>query len=99
MAVLNIREYGNIAVDNANRLIQVGIEPAITGQSVTGTTTSTQSSAFNAKTKFIRVWSTTDALIEIGSNPTAAAGSMTISAGHAEYIGVTPGHKIAVKNQ
>lgn len=99
MAVLNIREYGNLAVDNGNRLIPVGIEPAIAGQSVTGTVTSTQSSAFNALTKFIRVWSTTDAIIEIGTNPTAATGSMTISAGHAEYIGVTPGHKIAVKDQ
>lgn len=99
MAVLNVREYGNQGIDRANRLLPVGLEPAVAAQSVTGTVTSVQSSAFNDLTKFIRIWSTTDALVEVGSNPTAGATSMPISAGVFEYLAVEPGHKIAVKDQ
>ena len=69
--------------------------PPLVGQVVTFTT-STQSAALNAATTFVRVVADADCHIEVGSNPTATTSStVKLTAGSAEYFGVTPGHKIA----
>ena len=59
-------------------------------------TTSTQSSAISAATRFVRVVADADCHIAVGDNPTATTGDLKLTAGSAEYFGVTPGHKIAV---
>ena len=44
-----------------------------------------------------RVVADADCHLEVGGNPTATTGSVIkLTAGSAEYFGVTPGHKIAV---
>lgn len=104
MTTLHIREYHELARDVSGYKMPVGKEPALASQTVTYTTTSTQSTAFqssttiSANTHLIRVVATGDTLIEFGENPTAVATSILIKAGAAEYFGVTPGHKVAAKD-
>ena len=56
----------------------------------------TQSAALAADTRFVRVVSDADCHIAAGSSPTATTSDLKLTAGSAEYFGVTPGHKIAV---
>ena len=45
----------------------------------------------------MRVVADADCHLEVGGNPTATTGSVVkLTAGSAEYFGVTAGHKIAV---
>jgi hypothetical protein len=73
---------------------QIAQMPPIAEQKVTFTT-STQSSAFNAATRYIRVHPTSICSIAIGSDPTATTSTMRLAADQVEYFGVTAGHKIA----
>lgn len=57
---------------------------------------STQSAAFNAKTKLIRVHTDAICSIKVGTNPTALTTSARMAADQTEYFGVVPGQKIAV---
>lgn len=68
--------------------------PPVAEQTVTFTTT-TQSSAFNAATRFIRVHTDSICSIAIGSNPTATISTMRLAADATEYFGVAAGDKIA----
>src|SRR3546814_2115950 len=68
-------------------------EPPVTEQTVAIGATSTQSSAFNAKTRLIRVHVDAIASILIGANPTAAATNKRMAANQTEVFRVTPGHK------
>lgn len=77
---------------------QVAKEPAITKQAFTFAA-STQSDAFSATTKLVRLCNATDAICywEIGANPTATADSSPLGANASvEYFGVVPGDKVAV---
>ncbi len=58
---------------------------------------STQGSAFTAKTSVIRVFATKDCHLAFGADPTAVADgtNMFLPAGMIDYIGVTPGQKVA----
>lgn len=100
MATITITEFAEQAKDVANRLVPVGLFPALTTQTVTGTTTSVQSSTLHDKTHFVRIVSDLDAVIEIGTNPTASASTTRLPADQVEYLGITPGDslKIAVKD-
>lgn len=63
------------------------------------TVASAQSVAFGANTFEIRVCSSTNCHINIGTNPTAAAtdnNGMYLPAGVVEYFHVAPGQKLAV---
>lgn len=66
----------------------------VTTQRVTYTT-STQSSAFNAATKFVRVVCTAAAHFTFAANPTATANHPYIPSNAAEYFGVTAGQEVA----
>lgn len=57
---------------------------------------SAQSTAFNANTTIVRIFSTKDCYIQYGANPTATTSDMFIAGGIIEYFGVEPGSKIAV---
>lgn len=99
MATLYISEYSGFAAGSAqggpsNITGQAGQEPAIAEQSFAFTTT-TQSAAFNASTRVVRIH--TDAICSIlfGVNPTAVATSKRLAANQTEYFGVTSGQKVA----
>ena len=72
----------------------LGKLPPVAEQVVTFTTT-TQSSALNANTRFVRVMSDADCHIVSAANPTATTSGMKLSAGVAEYFGVIAGNKLA----
>lgn len=56
---------------------------------------SVQSTAFSANTRIIRVVSTTDCFIAIGSNPTATSSSTFVPFGSVEYFKVAGAVKLA----
>lgn len=95
MAILSIREYSHLAEDHRGNVVPVGMEPAVAGQSVTFTTT-TQSAAFNASTRFVQLEVDANAYLDFGTNPTAVAGDgFKLPAGVVVFVGVRPGDKIA----
>lgn len=95
MATLYIAEFSNngLAIGKGLQIAQ-GVPLAEQTVSIGGSTT--QSSAFNARTTFIRVHADAICSIALGSNPTATAAKMRLPADAIEYFGVVPGHKIAV---
>jgi hypothetical protein len=100
MAVVYITEYANIAVGPGGRLSQIPEEPPLAEQTVVIGAGSLQSSAFNSKTRVIRVASDAICAVLVGTNPTAVNGtSGRMAAGQTEYRGIpaTGGpYKIAV---
>ena len=94
MAYLFIQEYEELVTDGKGQMVPVGREPAVATQRVTFTT-STASTAFNARTKFIRVTGDAAAYLAFGASPTATASSMLLPSGAVEYFGVTGGQKVA----
>lgn len=95
MAKLYIAEFSAQATVGTNQVLQLPQVPPVAGQVVTFSTT-TQSSALNAATTFVRVVADADCHLEVGANPTATTSSVVkLTAGVAEYFSVTPGHKIA----
>lgn len=96
MAKVFISEYARAPLGINGQLLAAGEEPALAVQVVAIGGSSVQSSAFNAKTKFIRVHTDAVCSIDIGSNPTATANTARLAANSTEYFGVYPAHKIAV---
>ena len=94
MATLHIQEYRKLITDIDGRVVMAGEEPAVASQAVTYST-SAQSAAFNAATRFIRVWPTTRCHLEFEDSPTATASSMRVSPTAGEYFGVRPTGKVA----
>lgn len=95
MAKLYIAEFSAQAYVGTNQVLQLPQVPPVAGQVVTFTTT-TQSSALNAATTFVRVVADADCHLEVAANPTATTSSVIkLTAGQPEYFGVTAGHKIA----
>jgi len=75
--------------------LQIPVEPPVTTpQKVTFTTTA-QSAAFDAGTKFICVHLDADGHIAVGADPTATTNHRKLIAGVDYYFGVTAGNKIA----
>lgn len=95
MAILNVTEYTSVAKDKFSNRIPVGQEPANATQDVSVGAGSTQSNAFAATTRMVRVVADVDSRILFGSNPTATSTSILVVAGQAEYFGVEPGTKVA----
>lgn len=89
-----ISEYIDMPQHNG-QVIQCGREPSLAEQYVSFTTT-TQSAAFNAKTKFIRLHVKTAASYKFGANPTATVTTPRMAAGSTEFFGVNPGDKVAL---
>lgn len=97
MSNLSITEYSGVGESLTGIKIQAGKEPAVTTQNVSYTTTSTQSSAFNASTRVVRIVADAASRVLFGSNPTATAGGTTlIPANTPEYFSVNAGDKVAV---
>lgn len=98
MADIYITEYALLARDWNNFHIAAGAEPNLAEQKVSNPAVSTQSSAFNARTRFIMVHAQAAAHIAIGANPTAATTGHRLAAGETRFYGVTGGHKLAAIN-
>lgn len=94
MAKVFIKEYADVPMFNGLPL-QVGNEPGVAEQVVAVGVGSTQSAAFNAKTKFIRVHTDVICSIAFGANPTADANSARMAADQTEFFGVKGGDKLA----
>jgi len=97
MAKLYITEFKRMPNNRADigGEPQMATLPSLGTQVVTFTTTSVQSVAFGANTRFVRIQADADTCIRGGSNPTAVTTDMRITAGVPEYFGVNPGDKIA----
>lgn len=72
----------------------VGKEPALAEQAFAFTTT-TQSAAFHALTRVIRVHTDAICSIAIGINPVATADTRRMAAGDTAYFAVESGFKVA----
>lgn len=96
MATLYISEYANLGWSNSSTQPQVVFEPPLAEQTIAISGSSTQSSAFNANTRVIRVHPDVICSVLVGTNPTALATSKRMPADNIEYFSVTPGAKIAV---
>ena len=96
MAKLYITEFKGLGTDGFGNAVSTGILPPVTTQTVDIGGTSTQSAAFNASTKVIRVHTDVICSFEVATNPTATANSARMAAGQTEYLSVIPGDKIAV---
>jgi hypothetical protein len=65
-------------------------------QVVVTSSSSQQASSFQTNTSCIRLFSTQDAFIATGVNPTASNASAFLPGGIIEYIGISKGDKLAV---
>ena len=93
MSKAYISEYAAMPQQQGN-LKMITPEPPVASQTVTFTT-STQSAAFNTKTKWARIHVASIASYLVGANPTATTDNARMVAGQTEYIEVNAGDKIA----
>ncbi len=84
---LYITEYENVL--QINGVSPIALEPALATQ-VVSYSTSTQSAAFNARTRFVRLHTDAICSIEFGTNPTATTSTRRMAAGQTEYFAVPP---------
>lgn len=96
MPILDITEYGELAVTGRGSLIMAGQEPSTRNQQVEIAASSGQSQALSDVTRFVRLHAEAACRVVVGANPTASSTSMRMGAGGTEYLGVSPGLKIAV---
>jgi hypothetical protein len=96
MAKLYIAEYSVLKQVEGSGVAQIAQAPPLAEQTVSIGGSSTQSSAFNAGTNYIRIHTDAICSIAVGSNPTATSSTQRVAADQTEYFGVTPAHKIAV---
>jgi len=96
MGILYITEYAGLAPAGApGGWGQVPQDPPLAEQKVTYGS-STQSAAFNAKTRMVRIHTDSICSIEFGTNPTATTSTARMVAGQTEYRGVPVGQSYMV---
>lgn len=88
MPTLYITEFANTGNSNTAPSTAMAAQPPIAEQIVTIGAGSTQSAAFNAATKFVRLFTDTACGIAFNANPTAGANSARMAANSTEYFGV-----------
>ena len=96
MAKLWITEFQFIGSDATNARPQVAYHPPLATQTPITLGATTQSAAFNADTRFVRLRADGICHYVVGSNPTATTNDTPLDANVVEYIGVPAGMKIAV---
>jgi hypothetical protein len=98
MAIVTVEEFTLIVRDNDGMTTPCAQYPSLTVQTMTpGASAGSLSTAFNAKTRFIRVATDTEIHYTIGSDPTATTSNSILPANTWEYYGVLPGHNISVR--
>lgn len=100
MATLYITEFAAMPRDHEHTPIPAGELIPVATQAVTFST-STQSTALNAKTRFVRLHTDAICSFKAGSNPTATTSDTRMNANQTEYFAVraadvAAGLKIAV---
>jgi hypothetical protein len=95
MAKLYVTEYAALGQGANGIPAQIAYEPPVASQVVTFTT-STQSSAFNAATQFVRVHTDSICSITFGTNPTATTSNRRMAADATEYFAVPAGNAFKV---
>lgn len=95
MAVLYVTEFAMLPQMSGGQP-QIAPRPGLGTQTVAIGGTSTQSTAFSAQTRYIRVHTDAICSTSINSNPTATTSSERLAADNTEYFAVQPGDKIAV---
>lgn len=93
MATLYIAEYATLPLMSGGQAM-IAPEPAVTTQTVTYST-SVQSAAFSAQTRYIAVTSPGIWSYTVDANPTATTSHFRVPADQILFMAVTPGHKIA----
>ncbi len=98
MAVLYITEYAGLAPSPPGGTSQVPLEPPVAEQTVAIAAGSAASSAFNAKTRLVRLHTDAICSVEFGTAPTASATTARMAQNQTEYHGVPLGasFKVAV---
>ena len=95
MATAKISEYAALVVDHQGKVVPVAQEPPLTTQEVTFTT-ETDSNAFDANTKFVRVVADAKAHFRFGTGVQAAvATDPYLAADLPEYFGVIGGDQVS----
>jgi len=94
MATLWIVEYETLYRDANRQVMPIG-GPILTNQKVTISGSSAQSSALDARTRFVRLIADAAAYWTEGSNPTATNSHVYLPANQVEFFQVTGGNKIA----
>lgn len=101
MAVLYITEFAQLAPQPVGQTGQVAMQPPLAEQTVSLSSTSAASNAFNSQTRFVRLHTDTICAVEFGTSPTAVGsggGSPTarMAANQTEYFGVPAGASFKV---
>lgn len=97
MAVLYITEYAEQAIFPGGHALPAGKEPAVATQTVAISGSHAESSAFNAKTAFVRLH--TDAICSVLTTAAGTAATTShprMAAGTTEYFAVEPGSSMKV---
>lgn len=97
MPNLNITEFAGLSYASGQGGLPIVPLPPLATQNIALTATSAQSSAFNTSTRLIRVNTDTACFIEVGSNPTALATSLSLGVGREQFFAVPSGAKIAAR--
>ena len=93
---LYIREYSALGTQKQGDSPQIGAEPAQVDQVIDFSGGVTSSAAFAGSTRFVRLWCDVQCSVKFGTAPTAANTNAPLSAGSAEYFGVTSGDRVSV---
>ncbi len=96
MGILYVTEFQDLPTITLGHSGAMASQPAIAEQTVSYTTT-TQSSAFNAKTRYVRLHTDSICSIEFGTNPSATTSTARMAANQTEYFAVPQGasYKVA----
>ena len=97
MAKLYVTEYQDMPRDSKGIAVVCGneIDGGGVDQVVDFTAGVTQSAAFGAETRFVRVHTDAICSVKFGTNPTATTSNKRMAAGQTEFYGVKGGQKVS----
>ena len=95
MAKLYISEYDDINV-RQGVLTPIVVEPALVEQTPVVIGSETDSAAFSARTRIVRLHADAICSVLFGASPTATTNSKRLAADQTEYFRVNPGDKVSV---
>jgi len=95
MSTLYIAEFKAIGKSSGSSL-QAPLEPPLSEQTVTFTTSSVQGSALNHATRLVRIHVDADSHFAVGSSPTATTSNRKMIAGQTEYLAIPQGSSLNI---
>jgi hypothetical protein len=97
VAKVYIQEFASTAIGARGQDVAAPQYPAVAKQPVmTSTGTTQQSAAFGGSTRFVEYHTDGIISIDIGPNPIADVNYDRVGAGERVFVGVQPGHKLAI---